>query len=166
MNSLTSCSLSASVTVADATGEVVLQATRSPEGLNLATTEVPEPLSLTTAELQLLIEARHREERITPLHEKIMSHPVHQYIARMSTPMFLGLDRKLYVDGTTWDRPSRIRPHELEHRRFLERPFRGAVPTVLSDVNGLVATTLNEIRVSQESLDEALRNQILLDSFR
>jgi energy-coupling factor transporter ATP-binding protein EcfA2 len=157
---------SAAVTVADATGEIVLQASRSPEGLTLTTTEVQDTLSLSTAELQLLVEARHRDERPLPVHQKITVSPVYQSIARMSTPMFLSLDRRLYLEGSTPHRASRLREWGLEHRRLLERPFHGSVSTVLSDVNNLIGFTMSEIRALQEGLDENLRNQIFLDSFR
>src|SRR5579884_686654 len=158
---------SATATVSENDREIVLQASRSPEGLVITTSELQETLTLSSAELELLVEFRHRDERDTPLHEMIASNPVYRSIAAMSTPMFLGLDRKLYL-ATPWSyRPLRIRRHlDVQYRRIGGGPRTDGVPAVLSEVNDLVSSTLTEIRASQERLDENLRNELLLDSFK
>jgi predicted ATPase len=155
-----------SATISDGVRETTLQAIRSQEGLVLTTSEVQETLSLGTAELQLLVEARHHpEEGHIPLHQKLRANPVYQAVAKMSTPMFLGLDRRLYVDAA-WERQNRRRFRDIERRHFLHLTG-GRVDTAeLADVNELVAYVLARIRASQEQLDANLRNQILLDSFR
>src|ERR1017187_10155990 len=158
---------SASATVSDGAQTTTLQALRTPDELLLTSSDVQEKLSLSTAELQLLVEARrHREEAQIPLYDKIRANPVYQSIWKMSTPMFLGLDRRLYVESTDRERVHRLRFREMELRGFADVPTRRVDVAALGDVNELVENALSRIRTAQERLDADLRNKILLDSFR
>ena len=97
--------------------EVELKATKSSDGLNLSISTESEPLSLSVTDLQLLVETRHRDEHRTPLHERISSHAVFSAIRKLSTPMFLGLDRRLHLDDWDPDSSLRLRKKEVEYRR-------------------------------------------------
>jgi DNA repair exonuclease SbcCD ATPase subunit len=88
--------------------------------------------------------------------------------------MFLGLDRRFTLPTDAWPDPLITRRWELEvrreyefrRRRMVEPGIRTSPEASLSDVNYLVSATLNVIRASQERLDDQLRTQILLNSFR
>ena len=160
---------SATAVVKDSGREIEVKATRSTSGLDLSISTAKGSLELSTAALQLLLEARLREEH-QPLYTQISADPVFRAIKELSTPMFLGLDRRLHMEDLDLDPSGRIRRREIEYRhRFTaagETPIRRVTDAILVDVNDLVVGALSEIRAAQERLDENLRNQILLDSFR
>jgi hypothetical protein len=101
---------------------------------------------------------------------QISVNPVIRAIRELSTPMFLGLDRRLHIDDLDTEPAPRIRRLDSEFRHRLagssEVSIRRVTDAILADVNDLVVVALTEIRAAQERLDENLRNQILLDSFR
>jgi energy-coupling factor transporter ATP-binding protein EcfA2 len=150
--------------------EITIKAARSPDGLNISISTEKVPLAIPATGLQMISDARHRDEPHTPIHVHIAASPVIRAISELSTPMFLGLDRRIHLDEWIPSTASRIRRREQEIRhRFVassEVSIRRITDAVLSDVNELVAGTLSEVRAAQERLDEELRNQILLDSFR
>lgn len=158
---------SASATVADQHGELLIEATRSSDGLTLSTSRASGALCLAPADMQLLSEARAREEGGTPVHDKVTQSDVYRSIQSISTPMFLGLDRRLYFDSTALYRHvRRVRISDTSLRNIRVSPLHGSGAAALTDVNELVFASLHEIRARQEQLDAELRNQILLDSFR
>ena len=161
---------SALVAVTNEGKETTIRAVRSEEGLQLSISTEKSSFKLSTTDLQLLLDARPREERHTPLHTKASAHPVFQAIKKLSTPMFLGLDRRLNLEDADPDLVSRIRRRDLEYRHRLipaqEVSIRTVTDAVLAEVNDLAVSALSEIRAAQERLDENLRNKILLDSFR
>lgn len=155
--------------------EIVITAARTADGLKLSTTQVDADLDISAAELELLLEGQHREEPRRPgVLEKLSASPVYQSVAKISTPMFLGLDRRFTLPTDAWPDPLLARRWELEvrreyefrRRRMVEPGIRTSPEASLSDVNYLVSATLNVIRASQERLDDQLRTQILLNSFR
>jgi predicted ATP-binding protein involved in virulence len=161
---------SARAVVTSGGAEIVLKATRSAKSLELSISTEKAPLVLSATDLQLLVEARPREESNPPLLHKIASHPVIRAIRKLSTPMFLGLDRRLNFEDRDFDPAFRHRRREMEYRgrfsQMADASIRRVNDAILFDVNDLVVSTLSEIRAAQERLDENLRNQILLDSFR
>ena len=157
-----------SVTVSDESHKVVLRATRTPDLLEVSTSRLPnDSLRLTSAELQLLTEAKRRDESRSPLQEKIVQDPVFRSISQMSTPMFLGLDRRFFAPGLFWDDPEAQRRNVMMRQLWSEEPtLRGIGSGGLAEVNYLVVTTMQEIRAAQENLDARLRNQILSGAFK
>ena len=86
----------------------------------------------------------------------------------MSTPMFLGLDRRFFAPGSINNDLDDVRRREYMARRFWpEDPaFRGSSAIVsLVEVNYLVITRMQEILASQESLDEKLRGDFFTKAF-
>lgn len=153
-------------TVSDQGREIVIEAIRTPDSLSVATSEIDGLLSVSSAELQLIAESGQGEEPRSHVLEKISAHPVFQQLSKMSTPMFLGLDRRFSI-GPTWDGIRRMRRRILPRRPWTsEGAIRTNVGASLGDVNELVYVKLGQIRASQERLDETLRSQIFLDAFR
>ncbi|HBR21969.1 MAG TPA: hypothetical protein DD713_05285 [Nitrospiraceae bacterium] len=155
------------VTVECDGSEIVVSAFKSPEGLELEITNVKETLCLSNADLELISEPRRREETKSPIHEKIIGHEVFKSIKKMTTPMFLGLDRRFFAPVSTWDDNDEVRRREYHARRmWAESPsLRGVTAAGLTDVNFLLADKMQEIRAAQESLDENLRSKLLASAF-
>lgn len=155
--------------VSDGNKEVVLEARKTPEGFELSTSALQTSLSVSAAEMEILLEQHHSDEvRVVPVLDKLSLHPVYKSIARMSTPMFLGLDRRFFTGVDQRRGLLRHRVWEMEQRRRPQehRSIRTSPEASLSDVNYLVTTALTQIRAQQERLDEQLRIQILVNAFR
>lgn len=160
----------ASVVIDTGTTEVVIRSTRSEKGkLLLSISTSAENFVLEPAELQLLSEAKMRGESPQAYRSKWSIHPVIVAIRKISTPMFLGLDRKLHLED---QEPAT----SLRHRREIalggrysasnEISIRRITDSILEEANELVYSALSEVREAQERLDANLRNEFLLDSFR
>jgi len=158
----------AEVNVADNGQNIVVKASRRPEGIALQTTATDGILEVGTSELELFLEVKRREELRSPIQERWLSSPVYQSIRKMSTPMFLGLDRRFFAPGAISEDLDEVRRREYMARRYWpEDPaVRGtAVSASLIEVNYLVVTRVQEIRASQEQLDETLRAQFFTKAF-
>jgi len=144
--------------------EIIVSAERLADGLTLSISTHKGMITLPAAHFQVISEAH------TPIYLEIQSNPVFRAIRDLSTPMFLGLDRRLQIEERDVEVPVRARRLENEFRHRVgtlgDISIRRVTEAILSDVNDLVASTLSEIRAAQERLDEDLRNKILLDSFR
>ncbi len=154
--------------VSDDEKEISIQAGRSKDGLTLAISSEPKTLTISDTDIRILLDARRREEHHSATYVNLMAHPVIAAIRILSTPMFLGLDRRLHLDEG--DASLRLRRRPLDHRLHFpsstDVSIRKVTDSVLLDVNDLVFGALADIRTAQEQLDEKLRNQILLDSFK
>ena len=158
----------AQVTVIDNDKEVVVSATKSHEGVELSASSTSETLRISRSELELFLETKRVEEPRPQIREMYQSNAVFQSISKMSTPMFLGLDRRFFVPGSMTDDLDDVRRREYMARRFWpEDPaFRGSSAIAsLVEVNYLVVTRMQEIRASQEQLDERLRGQFFTKAF-
>lgn len=159
---------SAEVTVEENGEAVKVSAARTPEGAVLRLSTLDGTLSITSAELELLQEAKRREEPRSPVMDKYLSDPIYQALRKMATPMFLGLDRRFFAPGIGSDDLSEMRRREYVARRYWpEDPgFRNtSVAAGLIDVNYLVVTRMQEIRAAQEQLDERLRAEFFTKAF-
>lgn len=147
--------------------DVAVSARKSPEGLELSIDSIDDKLCLSSADLELLSEQRRREESRSPVHEKVLAHQVFKAIRKMTTPMFLGLDRHSFVPAPVWDDTDEARRREFLARRMWVVNPSSKDPTVtgLSGVNFLIADKMIEIRASQELLDETLRRKLLTSAF-
>jgi predicted ATP-binding protein involved in virulence len=159
----------ATATLIDGDKTIEIKATRSAEGLELSINTQKGSLAVANGQLQLFAEQPHDETQ-TGLTALIAENPIYRAIKALPKPMFLGLDRRLRVEDWDTETPASFRRREFEVRHHIYRPGgaarRRTGDTVLADVNDLVSSALSEIRAAQEKLDETLRNQILLDSFR
>jgi predicted ATP-binding protein involved in virulence len=158
----------AEVTIADNNKEIVVSATKNNEGVELRISGSDETLRISRSELELFLETKRIEESRPQIREMYQSNPVFQAISRMSTPMFLGLDRRFFVPGSMTDDLDDIRRREYMARRFWpEDPaFKGSAAVAsLIEVNYLVVTRMQEIRAAQEHLDEKLRGQFFTKAF-
>lgn len=159
---------SAEVTVEDNGASVRVSAARTPEGVVLNLSTLEGTLAITSAELEILQEAKRREEPRSPVMEKYLSSPIYQALRAMSTPMFLGLDRRFFAPGVGPDELSEARRREYVARRYWpdDPGFRNtSVAAGLIDVNYLVVSRMQEIRAAQEQLDERLRAEFFTKAF-
>lgn len=158
----------ATVNVTDGGKRTEVSAIRTPEGVRLCTSDQGGHLDISSAELEMIHDAKRRDEPRSPIIERYNSNPIFQSIRSMSTPMFLGLDRRFSIPGTTLEDSTEVRRREYMARRYWpEDPsFRNsAVAAGLIDVNYLVVTRMQEIRAAQEQLDERLRAQFFAKAF-
>lgn len=169
INELSSITFSlAQVTVADGDEEVVVTAKKNIEGIELKVSTTKEILHIGRSELELLLETKRNDEPRMQFRDMYQSNNVFQAISAISTPMFLGLDRRFFVPGSLTDDLDDIRRREYMARRFWpEDPaFRGTSAVAsLVEVNYLVVTRMQEIRAEQEKLDERLRGQFFQNAF-
>lgn len=157
----------ASVTVHEESDKVVVSAVKTPDGVTLSVTGMPDKLDISSSDLELYMDIKRREEPRSPIIEKYQQHPIFRRIKAISTPMFLGLDRRFYAPGSIGDDPSEMRRREYLARRFWsdDPASRGAAVAALAEVNYLVVTRMQEVRASQEKLDERLRAQFFTKAF-
>ncbi|QNH00393.1 AAA family ATPase [Pseudomonas sediminis] len=158
----------AEVSLQERDQEVSIYARRFEEGLILAISTIPIELRISSAELQLFSESKTTTDGSkSPVHEKIAGHDVIQAILKLSTPMFLGLDRRFYIQSSPWEDNYDARRRDFHARRFFaeDRGFRGAAAAGLLDVSYLASSRMQEILTLQESLDETFRKTLLTRVF-
>jgi predicted ATPase len=158
----------ATVIVIEEGREIAIRCHRLSNSLSLSVSGVDGELDVSPAEALVLADPRRAgEEPSTLLQNKFHAHSVYKAIAKMSTPMFLGLDRRhAMYDGASGDLADVRRREIMMRRRWDEgEPIRGSVAAGLQDVNALVQETMAEIRARQERLDNDLRSKILLRAF-
>jgi len=157
------------VTLLDKDQQVSIKAQRVDEGLILSISTLEVELKLSTAELQLFSEAKKGAESggKLPVHEKVVGHDVFQAIRKLSTPMFLGIDRRFYIQNSPWEENFDARRRDFHARRIYgEDPgFRGAASAGLLDVSYLASSRMQEVLTLQESLDEGFRRKLLTRAF-
>lgn len=158
----------AAATVVDKGQTIEVYADRTVDGVSVGISNSTEKLTISSAELELFQEAKRREGPRSPIVEKYLANPVYQTIKAMSTPMFLGLDRRFFIPGSILEDSDEMRRREYLARRYWpEDPsFRNTtVAAGLIDVNFLVVTRMQEIRAAQEQLDERLRANFFAKAF-
>ena len=157
----------ASATVHDNDNDVVVRANKTSDGIEISLSNIVNPLQLSSADIQLLSEPIRNEETKPPVLEKVIKHEVFQAIRAMSTPMFLGLDRRFFAPSAIWNNEQVVRRRDYFARRLWhENPeFRRSPAAGLTDVHFLVADRVQEIRLEQERLDETLRSKLLTRAF-
>jgi len=158
----------AEVTIVDNEREIVVTSKKNNDCIELRISTNNEALTIDKSDLEVLMESNRGEEPRSQKREKYQSNSVFNEISKMSTPMFLGLDRRFYVPGSFTDEHDDIRRHEYMARRYWadDSVSRGSTPiTSLVEVNYLVVTCMQKIRASQEQLDERLRGQFLTKAF-
>ncbi|WP_398494907.1 AAA family ATPase [Variovorax sp.] len=156
----------ASVVVEDENLILSIIATRESSGLTLEIDSLSEVMEVSSSELQMLADLKRREEARSPLYEKFISHPVFKAINSLSTPMFLGIDRKSFTSITSGEEFPDLRRRAIRLAYEDTQP-RGVVSSLtnLSEVNFLVITKMQEIRAEQERLDEDLRRKFFTRAF-
>jgi predicted ATPase len=155
-------------TVVDNGKTTEVSADRTLDGVVVRISNSSEQLQISSAELELIQEAKRREGPRSPIVEKYLANPTYQAIKDMSTPMFLGLDRRFFIPGNLLEDSDDMRRREYLARRYWpEDPsFRNTtVAAGLIDVNYLVVTRMQEIRAKQEELDERLRANFFTKAF-
>ena len=158
---------SATVTVHDSTNDVVVHAVKTIDAVTLSISSQKQDLQITSSDLELYMDVRRRDEPRSPIIEKFQQHIVFQAIKAISTPMFLGLDRRFFPPGVTNEEIGEARRREFLARRYWadDPSARGTPVTALAEVNYLVITKMQEIRASQEQLDERLRAEFFTKAF-
>jgi len=161
----------AEVLIQTEVGEVSITAERDQSGLTLRTTNVDGELRVDPSSLEILTApSRRDEERVHPLFRSIMQNNVFVSIRTIATPMFLGLERRLFQEDRFFESNSENarRRDILIRRQFFDEiePLSGVTGAGLADVLILVRDTMSEIRAKQEKLDRDLRERILMSAVR
>lgn len=150
---------------------VAISAVREAGSLTLRVTGIDKPLLLDASILEFFLEPKRREDsRTTPVLQMLQESPVFERIRSISTPMFLGLERRLYQEDR-FGEPSldliRRRDMMIRHGFYNDvDPPTGVVRAGLIEVVMLVRDTMSEIRAKQEKLDQDLRQSLLLSAIR
>lgn len=158
---------SATVTVRDEKEDVLVHAIKTLDAVTISISSLEQELLITSSDLELYMDLRRREESRSPIIEKYQQHIVFQFIKAISTPMFLGLDRRFFPPGVTNEEIGDARRREFLARRYWadDPSTRGTPVAALGEVNYLVITKMQEIRASQEQLDERLRAEFFTKAF-
>jgi len=167
LDELTTISFSlAELTVVDQGNEIYIRARKTSEGIEISISTIDETLFIPTSELEIYM---RRDESRSLIAEKFSATDLYKAIDEMSTPMFLGLDRRFFNNNSSTEEVVEAkRRREYMARRFWpEEPAtrRGTIHASLSEVNFLVVSKMQEIRAEQEILDEKLRTQIFEKAF-
>ena len=162
----------AAITVRDGEDEIIVKAEKTPGNIELSVSSIADSLIISSADLELYMDVHRREETRSPIVEKYQQHQIFQRIKAISTPMFLGLDRRFYAPGTVADDLSDSRRREYMARRYwpedptLRSSGSGiAAVAALVEVNYLVVSRMQEVRAAQEKLDERLRAEFFTKAF-
>jgi ABC-type cobalamin/Fe3+-siderophores transport system ATPase subunit len=135
--------------------------------MTLSLNNFTEPLHLTAAHLQFLVDNRYREEAHSPIKELIQASPVYKVLRSFPTPIFLGIERR-----TAWS----ANAEELDGRKvrtlvknWFGSDFAQARANVglggYGEVNQLVRSKVAEIRAAQVKLDDELRIKFFTKAF-
>lgn len=104
------------------------------------------------------------EEHYSIIEEKYSSHPVIQYLTSIDTPVFLGIERKQQsLFGPSRIAQDRYIPNRDRWRR--RAAFRGILGASLQEVLALSQDIFRRIRITQDKLNQKLREDILLSAF-
>jgi predicted ATP-dependent endonuclease of OLD family len=161
---------SAAVDIIDQDRTIKIAAARTAEGLALHIDTLSEPLKLTITDLQLLSTRRDQNDLRAPVLASAVTHPVWQAISQVTTPMFLGLDRRIeYVHTFADDLPAanEQRRRELLFRHREERnALASTTVSGLADIQILLQDTFLSVRAAQDKLDQSLRSEMLLEALK
>jgi predicted ATP-binding protein involved in virulence len=159
----------ATVWLKDGDKDISIFAESIPDGMLIKTSNVETALILTLSEIESIKQVkRHEETRGGAARDSHQLHPVISEISRISTPMFLGLDRRFSSPGSSIEDGEEARRREFMARRFWpEEPSqRGSTPIAsLIEVNYLVVSKMQDIRAKQEELDDHLRGEFFKKAF-
>lgn len=105
------------------------------------------------------------EEHYSIIEEKLSDHNVIQYLTKIDTPTFLGLERRQQLDDV-----ERRVIYESRTGRAMSRrrrpPFRGTLGASLSEIQLLIQEFFRKIRIQQDRLNDGLKEEILLSAFQ
>lgn len=100
------------------------------------------------------------------LRPHIITSPVFEFLQKLTSPMFLGLDRRLVASDLDDDLEYARARHVGIHARNERRLLRGSIGGGLSDVQLLTQEAYRRFRRSQEAMTERLRKEVLLSAFK
>lgn len=145
--------------------DIEVKASKTKDGITLEVSNQEEKLFVDSSELEYFTDSKRRDEARSPIQERVMSSNVIKAISQLSTPMFLGLDRKWSVSKYNEDYEEVRRQEYLARRYWLDEQDVRERPVSLSAVNYLVVKKWQGIRLEQEMLDEELRTQFFTKAF-
>ncbi len=153
----------ARVTVEEGGGLLTIQARKSVDGLVISTSNTNNQLQIPPLEMQSLIDRRLRDDGLAPLNEKISQHQITRIIKSLSTPMFLGIDRRVMWSSQTSDEMRMT----LAQRKMYADDFGRYSTNVagLGEIRQLIGRVLQEIRGKQIALDDELRISLFSKAF-
>lgn len=104
--------------------------------------------------------ARRIEEHYSLLEEKLSDHPVIKFLTQIETPTFLGLERRQRESILS----SRAYSLRMPPRR--RRAFQGTLGASLHEIQGLIQSYFKRIRIRHDRINDALKEEILLSTFK
>ncbi|MCZ8092294.1 MAG: AAA family ATPase [Acidovorax sp.] len=150
-------------------GEYTLNITAEKQSgeMTLSLSNFSEPLHLTAAHLQFLVDSKYREEGHSPIKELIQANAVYKLLRSLPTPIFLGIERR-----TAWS----ANAEEIDARKsraliknWLSSDYYQSRAQVglggFGEVNQLVRSKVAEIRAAQVKLDDELRIKFFTKAF-
>jgi len=159
----------AEVTAMDDNQKVLVMASKSSEGIELSISSIDEPLKIGRADLDLFLEIKRPSESFSQIQELFISTPVFEAIKKVSTPMFLGLDRRFIMPDLNNEDMDDLRRREYMARRHWPADSSHHLNTraeaSLIDVNFLAVSCMQQIRADQEQLDDKLRASFFTKAF-
>ena len=158
----------AEVGVHDSGNDIVVRAIRDKDSFSLSISTLEDSLVLSNIELQIFAETKDKDDGRIAAAARVQQHPVFQAIHAMSTPMFLSLDRKFQYPEVRHEGRHEAPDHRRALlRRMLEHDLMRTTATAgIDDVNQLISERLTDIRAQQSQLDDRLRDQLLLSTFK
>lgn len=157
----------AKVTIRDGGKESTVSAKKTRPGLTLSISSIKEKLVISNSKLEYFLDANRPNELRSPVDGGWLRHSVFQRIKAVSTPMFLGLDRRFFPPGVTNEEMEKDPRRGILVRRFRDKDIhsRGSPLAALAEVNFLVNSKMQEVRAAQEILDERLRAEFFAKAF-
>lgn len=156
----------AEIQVADGENTLRILAAKNRGEMSLSLDNFTEPLHLTPAQLQLLVDSRYRDDGHSPLKDLIQSSSTYRLLRSLPTPIFLGIERR-----TAWSSSA----EEIDGRKVrasikrwhpeysIDRESIGLGG--FGEVNQLVRSKVAEIRAAQVKLDDELRIKFFIQAF-
>jgi len=97
---------------------------------------------------------------------RLVSAPVFEYLRGLTSPMFLGLDRRLSGADVDEDVEYSRSRHGVISSRSDRRFLKGSMGGGLYDVQGLAQEAYRRFRRTQETMTSRLRREVLLSAFK
>lgn len=122
--------------------------------------------SLTSEELTVSIPRMDIDEIEMYIERECRNHPGLNAINEISSPIFLGLDRRFITPGNKFQRPqfnSRQMALEFEREKMIAE-HQNYDPG-LAEVSSIIIDFVRGLKIRQQKADSSFRKQLLLDSF-
>jgi energy-coupling factor transporter ATP-binding protein EcfA2 len=141
-------------------GEVEIRASKDGKNFVLS-------CSMTDKQLEIPLERLERVEIDAIIERDYVHHEVLDVIRNISTPLFLGIERRFMAPRRVVRRPELASSRQMAIRFRHEQMAAESVDydPALGEVAELVDATVRRLKVRQEEINDKFRKELLLDSF-